>query len=207
MVDMSTSDFAPWGRSHILDTAGQLFRAYGIHDVSMTEIADACNIDEIELNAQFESKEELLQVYIAQLQVSLSASFSMFRTSENAIDAILKSLPVIMKIVEEVDHEFLLELETDYPEIWRKMEALRDGVVLDIILANLNRGRAEGLFRDEIDPVLTAVQRHHDLLDLHSRTPQHFEDELHSMTIDYLENLVNANGREVLAGFDIKQFA
>src|SRR6187402_3454485 len=98
MVDTSTESFAPWSRSHILDTAGRMFGTLGIRPVSLVGIAEACGMNTEELTSQFQSKEDILQMYVAQLQINLSAVFNEMRSAENAIDATFRSVPVMQKL-------------------------------------------------------------------------------------------------------------
>src|SRR6478609_6970863 len=129
MVDMSTGIYNPAVKNRVLETAGRLFAIQKPSAVTMMEIALASGIDEEMLYMHFEDKRQLLQVFIAEMHIQLSAAFFRLRSAENAVVELQNSTGVTLEIFQSLHSEMLLEIESDYPEIWRKVETLRDQVI------------------------------------------------------------------------------
>ena len=51
------------------------------------------------------------------------------------------------------------ELQKFYPDAWLKYEDFKQGVMRDSIIRVIERGKAEGYFRKEVDPFLIATMR------------------------------------------------
>lgn len=201
MVDMSTGIYNPAMKNRILETAGRLFAIQKPSTLSMTEIALASGIDEEMLYMHFEDKRQLLQVFIAEMHIQLSSAFFRLRSADNAIVELQRSTGVTLEIFQSLHPAMLLEIESDYPEIWRKIEALRDHVFFDFILANLKRGRIEGLYRQDLDLDFAAWNRLQDLMQLHNLAERNLsllDHELNILTQKYLQEILSPLGQEEL---------
>lgn len=197
-------------KARILETAGRLFSIQKPSTLSMAEIALASGIDEEMLYMHFEDKRQLLQVFIAEMHIQLSAAFFRLRASDNAVIELQNSAGVTLEIFQSLHAEMLAEIESDYPEIWRKVEALRDHVIFDFILANLKRGRNEGLYRQDLDLDFAAWNRLQDLMQLHARAETNIavlDHELNLLTEKYLQDILSPMGQDELLHSMLEQVA
>ncbi len=186
-------------QDRIVETAVGLFGSYGVKTVTMDDIADNCGISSKTLNRFFENKYELLQVIIADIHVRLSQELHLLQDSENAVEEVLRSLPFTLKIFRDINYRMLVDLEKYHFEIWRKVDAFRQQVILDFIRVNLQRGVHEGFFSDEMDLDVIASMRLQQLIQLHNLSaanPSNMEYVLFEVTHHYLSGMATEKGRE-----------
>jgi len=204
MVDMSTlldRLQVQQQQHHIIQTSTKLFGSYGVKAMTMDDIAVNCGISKKTLYRLFENKYELLEVVIANIHIRLSEAFSAIRECGNAIEEVMLSLPLILKIFRSINYRMLLELEKYHYDIWRKVEAFRQEVIRDFILANLRRGQAEGLYRDDVDFEIIATMRLQQLIQLHSMSDMvnsNVPYALEQLTHHYLSGVATTRGRNQL---------
>ena len=163
----------------------------------MDDIASNCGISKKTLYRFFENKYELLQVVIATINIRVSEAIYALRESDNAIEEVFLSLPLTLKIFREINYRMLLELEKYHYEIWRKVEAFRQQVVLDFNRANLQRGLEEGLFRGDIDLDIMATMRLQQLIQLNAMSgtdPSNVPHVLQQLTNHYLSGVATTRG-------------
>ena len=185
-------------QDRIIETAVALFGSYGVKTVTMDDIADTCGISAKTLHRFFENKYELLQVIIADIHVRLSQDLHTLQHSANAVEEVLLSLPLTLKIFRDINYRMLIDIEKYHYEIWRKVDTFRQQVILDFIRVNLQRGLGEGLFREEIDVDVIASMRLHQLIQLHSMSaanPSNMEHVLQEISLHYLSGIATEKGR------------
>jgi hypothetical protein len=115
------------------------------------------------------------------------------------MEEVFLSLPLTLNIFQEIKYKLLDELEKYHFEIWRKVEAFRQQVILDFIRANLQRGLEEGLFRNDIDLDVIASMRLQQLIHLHSISATEHSDIrylLQQQTNHYLSGIATGKGHE-----------
>jgi TetR/AcrR family transcriptional regulator len=146
-------------RAQIIDAATRLFAAHGVGATSLSEIADEVGIRKASLLYHFASKDELHQSVLdrvidhfkAELPRLLSAAAS------DRFDALLHA--TIDFFAEEPDRARLVLREViDRPDAMRGR--LRDGVApwIEVLAAQIEKGKEKGHLRDDVDPQAYLLQ-------------------------------------------------
>lgn len=180
-----------------------LFRKKGLN-LTMEEIAKGIKLTKKTLYNNFNSKEELLKevltFVIADLQAQLDAALE---KGKDAIEALCLTSRVLSIGLDKLGSKLISDSSVYMPEL--TMLDLRGGMNFNnrIIKENINRGIAEGLYRDDLDKDLIAVffTASMNQLYFYNGSYTHFKDasSFHKELIRYhLESVVNDKGRELL---------
>ncbi|MCX7696402.1 MAG: TetR/AcrR family transcriptional regulator [Bacteroidales bacterium] len=132
----------------------QMFKQYGIRNVSMDDISRACGISKKTLYQCFESKEELLDKMIEHWmqRIEHSTCYVVPENSNfNAIDEILAVLKYFSTSFHNINPIFFWELEKYYPKQARKLAEFRENHILKKIRNNLENGLKQNLYREDLN--------------------------------------------------------
>jgi TetR/AcrR family transcriptional regulator, cholesterol catabolism regulator len=147
----------------ILKRVNQLFTKYGIKSVTMDDIAHELAISKKTLYQYVKDKGELVSLII---DMEFDEKNSCFKNVEhnylNAIDELYQVHKIVNTILKEYSPSSVYDLKKYYPEVHQKMHLMRRKKLMDHTLENLKKGKAEGLYRSEINEMLIAklqVQR------------------------------------------------
>jgi len=187
---------------------GQLFRQYGIRNVTMDDVARTLGISKKTLYEAFSSKEELLDYLIDQwlkmMQSSACDELSV-KPVGNAIDEIVTILKHIATSIHDINPIFIWELEKYYPVQAKKMSDFREKYIGEKIRKNLEKGMRENLYRKDINiDVVVMIYKH--LLRSFFQLIQedNLKDKIGTLRIIkeiyyyHLNAIVNENGRKYL---------
>jgi AcrR family transcriptional regulator len=145
-------------RTNIIDVATREFSEKGLSGARIDEIADKTNSSKRMIYYYFGSKDELYRA-------ALSRSYSGMRDNEMAAD--FESLPAVEAMRAHVERSF--DYQTRHPEFARlvmnenihhaehlqHVEGIKDRnrMVIASLQKIIDKGVAEGVFQDDIDPV------------------------------------------------------
>ena len=148
----------------ILEKARELFFAYGVKSVSMDDLARVAGISKKTIYQSFSDKRELVGKLVNDLvSCHKQRCQEVTATAADAIDEVLKQTTGSFDTWTAVDPRFFFEIERSFPEAWQELEAHKKQAFLPAIKQNLQRGMAEGLYRDDLDVAFTAEIRLHQL--------------------------------------------
>ena len=147
-------------RSQILTQATRLFAEQGYDGTSVQEIADAVGIRKPSLLYHFKSKDELRENVLAEMLAhwnSVLPGLLLRASTEERFDATMEALTEFF--IADPDRARLFLRETlDRPE---SMTAMLEEFMmpwLDLLAAQLERAKAQGLVQRDVDPHAYAVQ-------------------------------------------------
>jgi len=137
----------------ILEKISGLFFRYGIKSVSMDDVARELGISKKTLYKLFKDKRDVVEQAIEfHEDCSLKEMMKNIELSDsNAMEEYFELLRTVKKWVEEVNPSFEYDLEKYYIDIYRKHEAKRIENMTSYFTCNLNRGKAEGVYREDFD--------------------------------------------------------
>lgn len=148
---------------NILKRVSQLFMRYGIKSVTMDDISHELGISKKTLYQHVKDKGELVSLII---DMEFEEKETCFTTIEwtyvNAIDELYEVHKIVNMILKEYSPSSVYDLKKYYPEVYMKMHFMRREKLMENILDNLKKGKAEGLYRPDINEMLIAklqVQR------------------------------------------------
>ncbi|PIB37372.1 hypothetical protein BFP72_03145 [Reichenbachiella sp. 5M10] len=144
----------------IKETAGQLFSRYGIRSVSMDDIARELSISKKTIYQNFKDKDQIVMMGVEQHIEKEKKEFGeVMRDAENAIDEILRFSKCLRKNIAEVNPTVLFDLRKFHPQAWEKWLSFKNDFIKRTVLCTIERGKKEGLFREEIKADILATYR------------------------------------------------
>jgi len=143
----------------IIDIAKHLFFQYGLRSVTMDEIALQTGISKKTLYQNFKDKETLIEKIILNEMEKVKVLINEILSEKglNAIDRTVKIYGLLSELHKK--HPPILEhdLQRYYPEIFSTIRKFRNGNMYKAIVDNLEDGKAEGLFREDLNSEIIAL--------------------------------------------------
>jgi AcrR family transcriptional regulator len=139
-------------KAEILNRVAQIILRYGIKSVSMDDLARELAVSKKTLYAHFGDKRKMIQMLVAE-QVNLDKTCCEVKRTEakNAIDEMFQVTSFVTERLKTANVSFFYDLRTSYPKAFKTMEDYKWGYIQQTIIDNLNRGKVEGIYRDDMD--------------------------------------------------------
>lgn len=145
-------------REQILIKSTELFLKLGIRNISMDDICREMGISKKTLYAYFENKSDLLEHIIKFTHERDHSKFMECKDSNlNAIDKLLKVSKMVSENIKVYNPTILYELEKYYPSLYQKFTNEKKEHVYQNVLSNIIQGKAEGLYRDDLNEEVVAM--------------------------------------------------
>lgn len=136
----------------IIEKAVYLFMRYGVKSVSMDDVARELGISKKTLYQHFTTKEELLIKTLEFHQgCELSAIGEIRSKSGNALQEIVEIARMITQQLQQMSPSLIFDLKKYHPEAWKVLEDMEHKHIYGIIRENLEKGIAQGLYRDDFN--------------------------------------------------------
>ncbi len=153
----------------ILEKAVHLFMRYGVKSVSMDDLARELGISKKTLYQYFDTKETLL---LRTLEFNQSCELGEIQKIKSRVDNALQEIVEIAKMVvtqlQQMSPSLIFDLKKYHPEAWRVLENMQLQHIYAVIKENLEKGIAQGLYRNDFDiEVMTRfyLSSFHNLID------------------------------------------
>jgi AcrR family transcriptional regulator len=139
-------------KNRITHKATELFINLGFKSVTMDDIANELGISKKTIYTHFSNKTELVKEVTVHLFNSISCGIDEIRAEEkNPIEELYEIKKLVMIHLKDEKSSPQYQLQKYYPEISDTLQELRFEKMYDCTLSNLQRGIAQGLYRDNID--------------------------------------------------------
>ena len=201
------SIFAPelWMKKTIfLSKATQLFIENGAKSVTMDEIAKEFGISKKTLYQKYKNKEELLEEVLKyKLQEVIERLKYLDENIDNAVARMFCRDEEIDKVSHSNNNILIRQLLKYYPAIFHKHMLNFSTKFSEVLVHNIEKGRKQGLYREDFDPELYA-KLFFQLVMSYDSSP-YFDVELierenfmQETMFFYLNAITNEKGKEVL---------
>lgn len=144
-------------KERILVKAHELFMRYGIRSVSMDDIATNLGMSKKTIYQFFADKDELvdaiMDVEIVNMQNDCTSCSIRAR---DAVDEIFLTMEQILEQFSQMNPMVLYDMEKFHHRAYQKIMKHKHDFILKIISSNLERGKAEGLYRPEVNVEIMA---------------------------------------------------
>ncbi|MDX9697504.1 MAG: TetR/AcrR family transcriptional regulator [Bacteroidales bacterium] len=189
---------------NILEKVAALYMKYGIKSITMDDVARELGMSKKTLYQYVENKNDLVEKVVDYVINLKECDFK--RIDDINMNAVEKLIEVNMHIVTSMkDYNPATEydLKKYYPELYAKMHSIRRQRMYDSILANIKKGKEEGLYREELNEEIIARMQVSRFMNMH-------EDELltkndmqrsafiHELFIYHIRGIANEKGLNVL---------
>jgi AcrR family transcriptional regulator len=139
-------------RDRILEKTTELFMRYGIRSVSMDDIAAQLGISKKTIYQSFADKDELVDAIIeADIHRMQDECGVCQLRSENAVEEIFLTMDMIQVHLRNMNPMLLYDLQKFHFRSFQKFMTHKNSYLLEIIRQNLEKGIAEGFYREDLD--------------------------------------------------------
>lgn len=136
----------------ILDRVLSLFKRYGFRRVTMDDIANELGVSKKTIYHDFRDKDDLIsRVIDFDLDQSRSILEGVYQSSSKALDELFMVNQKIHMVRACYSPTFYYDLRRYSPEIYRRWIGDKRQNMYDLITQNLQKGKLEGVYRQEID--------------------------------------------------------
>lgn len=189
----------PWA-----DRVEELFFRNGIRGVTMDDVASHLGISKKTLYQYVESKDDLIDGILEHhFTCRQHLADVLSQQSANAIEEFLRVLAHNLREVERMGNNLIHDLFKYHHAAWQRIQQFRQDYLVGWVLANIERGRREGVYRGEFNAVITA--RLHVAAIMTVFDPAWFPEEsfprpdvLRTFTIQFLHGIVSPEGLDYL---------
>lgn len=147
-------------KQRIKHKADELFRRYGIRTVTMDEIANQLGISKKTIYQAFADKQQLVDEVITDLlnynQQCCTRDKSL---SKDAIHEVFLAMGMVQEMFSNMNNSILFDLERNHAETFKKFHEFKYSYLLNVVKENIERGKTEQLYRDEINTEIVARAR------------------------------------------------
>ena len=144
-------------KQQIVMKARVLFMRYGIKSVSMDDLARELGMSKKTVYQYVENKADLIQkVFEDHLEEEKQALAQYRSNATNAIDEMLQIARHMIRALRTYSVTVMYDLQKYYRSTWQLMSNVHEQHFFRVIKDNLERGIAEGMYRQDMDPDVVA---------------------------------------------------
>jgi AcrR family transcriptional regulator len=188
----------------ILVKVSELYKKYGIKSVTMDDVARELGVSKKTLYQYVSDKTELVgKVVDKVMDCSFSSIEEMEQTGSNAIEQLIEVSRRVNIIMKDHSPSYEYDLKKYYPEIYARLMSERRAKMYESMLANIRRGKKEGVYRDELNEEI--ITKLHIMRMESLRESEFFKpEELHAskffreILVYHIHGLASEEGRKVL---------
>jgi len=144
-------------KARIKLTSQELFMQYGIRSISMDDLATAIGISKKTIYQYYADKDslvlEIVETILAENKKNCEGTKVM---AENAIHEDFLAIGITMELFRNMNPTLISDLYKYHPRAYKKFSDYRDNYLYGILKENIERGIAEGCFREDIQVELMA---------------------------------------------------
>jgi len=147
-------------KERIKQKADELFMRYGIKSITMDEIANQLGISKKTIYQEFGDKDELVDDVICEILSGNQQRCLQDRSQAvDAIHEVFLAMEMIQEMFENMNPTILYDMERNHPATFQKFQQHKYKFLYQVIKENIERGKREGLFRDNVNSDVIAKVR------------------------------------------------
>lgn len=144
-------------RERIANKAHELFMRYGIRSVSMDEVASQLGMSKKTIYQFYADKDSLVaDVIDIELDASQCECNQHKDKSENAIHEVFMAVDMLQEVLTKMNPNVLFDLEKYHPAAFKKHNEFKNKFLYTIIKENIEWGKRDGLYREEVNTEIMA---------------------------------------------------
>jgi len=141
----------------ILIKSRELMFRYGIKSLTMDDIAQHMGISKKTLYQVVKNKADLVDKVVEMTIADQQSGISCTQIdTDNAIDEMLKIYEQHAIMIKRINLALTFELKKYFPESWHKLENFRNDFIFKSVCQNIDKGKANGLYRTDMDTIVIA---------------------------------------------------
>ena len=147
-------------KERIKQKANELFRRYGIKSVTMDEISSQMGVSKKTIYQCFSDKNDLVDAVIVDiLDYNRDYCQDSRINAQNAVHEVFLAIESLQATFENMNPGILFDIERNYPSTYKKFKEFKYHFLLDIMKKNIERGKKEELYREDLNEDIIAKTR------------------------------------------------
>jgi len=147
-------------KEYIVTEADKLFCQYGFKSVTMDDIAKHLGMSKKTIYQHFSDKDELVTILIADKLSSQDCEIKdHFAKAENAVHEIFLAIANLNELLTSMNPKLFYDLQKYHPKAWLHFRTFKEKNLGESILANLERGINEGIYRSDLKTEILTQMR------------------------------------------------
>jgi len=139
-------------KDYIIDGADKLFCQYGFKSVTMDDIAKNLGVSKKTIYQNFKDKNELINILIRDRIVNQDLQMNKCVVeSENAVQEVFIGMQDMDFFLATMNPMLFYDLQKYHQEAWLNFIAFKEKEIGKTVAQNLQRGIAEGFYREELN--------------------------------------------------------
>ena len=173
----------------ILETASKKFRQYGIHSLSMDDLAKFCGVSKKTIYKYFQNKSDLIDSILDKKIELLKQDFDeLHSVSKNAVTEMYCFFNMINDLANELPTALHRDLKKYHLNLFVKYTHVQNEVYKPFIQRNLIRGKQETLYKNEFN-IETTIKSILDVIDMIFIEGLR-KDKASIKTVEFFENML-----------------
>lgn len=154
----STGD--PVIRTRILEIATEQFMRLGVRAVTMEDIARLAGISKKTIYQEFADKKDLVKEAFELILKQDRQKLTFIMDSEDGvIEHLVKTSKMMRDRLQNMNPMAIHEIQKYFPEAWKMFEDFKESAIREDLINILEKGKALGYFRPEIDSQILSKVR------------------------------------------------
>lgn len=196
-------------KDYIINGADKLFCQYGFKSVTMDDIAKHLGISKKTIYQNFKDKNELINILIHDRIVNQDLQMNKCsQESENAVEEVFFGMQDMDFFLETMNPMLFYDLQKYHQEAWLNFMAFKEKEIGKKVMENLERGIAEGLYRNDLNlEIITRMRL--DQVDVVFTQSGHYDTKKYSLasimveiTRHFLYGICNNEGLKLIHKYD-----
>jgi len=188
----------------ILSAADELFNRYGIKSVTMDDISKSLGMSKKTIYQHFQDKNELVLTLVQRTIEEHQTKFNeATKSARNAVEEIVRMMQFTSDTFSRANPNKFYDLQKYHPAGWQLFRQYKEEIVMNQVIANLEKGRKQGLYRMDFSiKILTRLRLEEIEMAMH---PQYYTDDrlsMHEVQVQlldhYLHGICTLKGHKLL---------
>ncbi len=146
-------------KTEIIDRTSAVYMRNGIKSVTMDDLARELGISKKTIYKHFEDKDDLV---FSIIKKKISEEKQMCQISRdqssNAIEEMIAVNKSVVENIGQINPSVFYDLQKYHIDSWKIIDNHKWNFVLEMMINNINRGKNEGVYRDDINPEIIGRQ-------------------------------------------------
>src|SRR5438067_1363648 len=139
-------------KDRIKQKADELFKSYGIKSVTMDDIANRLGVSKKTIYHSFADKDELVDEVVGDLLTYNQACCNRDRAkAKDAIHEVFLAMEMVQQMFQDMNPVILYDMERNHPGTYQKFLQHKHKFLFQVIKENIERGKMEELYRQDIN--------------------------------------------------------
>ncbi len=191
--------------TRILEKARELFFFFGVKSITMEDLSKHLGISKKTLYTYYKDKNELVYLIMGNLLSQHVAEMARLKDkAANAVEEVVLDSKSLYSVFKDVKPNVIFEVEKYFPELAVQFLNHRYSCVLEVIKENLERGKVEGLYREDLETDFVAQVRLNQLVSAFDEKAYpliafNIQKIIAKLTSLYLNSICSIKGKQLIA--------